>query len=509
MSEALPDQDPSELEPAAEIHPRPGLRRLAARGVIINSAFQVGFAGINLLRRLLIAAFLTQTEYGLWGILIATLITLTWLKQLGIGDKYVQQKEADQELAFQKAFTLELGVSIAFFVLVVAVLPFYALAYGHPEILLPGILLALVVPISALQTPIWIPYRRLEFLRQRTLLSVDPLVAFAVTIVLGILGAGYWCLVIGSLAGVIAGSAVAVITCPYPIRLRYDRGTLKEYVSFSWPLAAMGVSNLIFIQGTLLVSEHTLGLAGVGAIALAGSIATFADRVDGIVSSAIYPAVCRVAERTQVLHEAFVKSNRLILMWAIPFGVGLSLFAGDLIEFVLGDRWADSEDLLIGLGLTAAFSQIAFNWGIFMRAVNRTRPMLYASLISLASFFAVMIPALITLDLIGYVVGFAAVTVIQLAVRDHYMRRLFPGFGILRHMVRAIAPTIPAAGLVLVARLVGPGDRVLPQAVGELALYVAATLAFTLLFERKLLREVAGYVLSRRPQQAAAEPVPA
>jgi PST family polysaccharide transporter len=496
------DQDPSELEPPAEVHARPGLRKLAARGVIVNSAFQIGFAGIALLRRVLVAAFLTQSEFGLWGILIATLITLSWLKQLGIGDKYVQQDEPDQELAFQKAFTLELGVSFAFFFLVVAVLPFYAIAYGHPEIIIPGILLATVVPISALETPIWIPYRQLEFVRQRTLLSVDPLVAFAVTIILGIAGAGYWCLVIGSIAGAVAGSAAAIITCPYRIRLRFDRSTLKEYVTFSWPLMALGVSNLIFIQGTLLVANHTVGLAGVGAIGLASSVATFADRVDGIVSSAIYPAVCRVTNRTQLLHEAFVKSNRVVLMWAIPFGVGLALFAGDLITFVLGERWGPAEDLLIGLGLTAAFSQIAYNWAIFMRAVNDTKPMMYASFISLGSFFVVMVPALLTLDLIGYVVGFAAVTLIQLTVRGYYLRRLFPGFGILRHLVRAIAPTVPAAGLVLLVRLVGPGDRTLELAIGEFALYVVATIGFTMLFERRLLREMLGYLWSRRPQPA-------
>jgi O-antigen/teichoic acid export membrane protein len=496
------DLDSSDLEPPAEIHPRRGLRRLATRGVIVNSAFQVGFAGLNLLRRLLIAAFLTRAEFGVWGILIATLITLSWLKQLGIGDKYVQQNEPDQELAFQKAFTLELALSSAFFVAVAALIPVYALAYGHSEIILPGILLALVVPISALETPTWIPYRRLEFLRQRTLLSVDPLVAFAVTIIFGVLGTGYWCLVIGSLAGAIAGSAVAVATCPYPIRLRYDRATLNQYVSFSWPLLGLAVSNLIFIQGTLLVANRAVGLAGVGAIALAGSVATFADRVDGIVSSAIYPAICRVADRTKLLHEAFVKSNRLILMWAIPFGVGLALFAGDLIEFVFGERWAASEDLLIGLGLTTAFGQIAYNWQAFMRAVNNTKPMMYSSLIALASFFLVMAPALIAFGLIGYVIGFAAVTVIQLAVRNHYMSRLFPGFGILRHLLRAIAPTVPAVGVVLLARLIGPGDRTAPQAIGELVLYFVATIAFTLLFERALLREVAGYLWSRGAAKA-------
>src|SRR5262249_38480590 len=160
------------------------------------------------------------------------LLTLSWLKQLGIGDKYIQQNEDDQELAFQRAFTLELMASLAFFVVFVALIPLYGLAYGHSEIVLPGILLATVVPLTALQTPIWIPYRNLAFVRQRTLLSIDPLIAFAVTVLLGALGFGYWCLVIGSLAGVLAGGVAAVISCPYPIRLRFARETLREYVSF-------------------------------------------------------------------------------------------------------------------------------------------------------------------------------------------------------------------------------------------------------------------------------------
>ena len=71
---------------------------------------------LGLLRRLAVAAFLTREEFGLWGILLATLITLVWLKQVGIGDKYIQQDEPDQELAFQKAFTLELALSIGYFV---------------------------------------------------------------------------------------------------------------------------------------------------------------------------------------------------------------------------------------------------------------------------------------------------------------------------------------------------------------------------------------------------------
>src|SRR3954453_20707586 len=150
------------------------LRVRTARGTLINSAFQVGLAGLGLVRRVSVAAFLTRDEFGVWGILLATLITLVWLKQVGIADKYIQQSEPDQEHAFQKAFTLEFGLSCAYFVVCCAVLPIYGLAYGQPDIVAPGMLLATSVILTALQTPAWIPYRRMEYARQRVLTSVDP-----------------------------------------------------------------------------------------------------------------------------------------------------------------------------------------------------------------------------------------------------------------------------------------------------------------------------------------------
>jgi O-antigen/teichoic acid export membrane protein len=399
--------------------------------------------------------------------------------------------------AFQKAFTLELAVSVLFFAAIVVVLPIYALAYSHASLIVPGIVLAASVPLSAFETPAWIPYRELNFVRQRVLTSINPLVAFAVTITLGAAGAGYWCLVIGAVAGSFAGGLVATATCPYPIRLRLDRDTFREYMTFSLPLLGFGVSNLIAVQGTLLVANRSVGLAGIGTIGLAGVIAGFADRVDGIVSQTIYPVVTRVADRVEVLHEAFVKSNRLTLMWSVPFGVGLALFAGDLVTHVLGEKWRSAEDVLIGVGLLVALGQVAFNWTIFMRAVNDTRPIFLASLLGVLSFAVVMIPALLTLGVNGYIVGLGAGIVLQLVARGYFLRRIFPGFGIMRHLVRAIVPSVPAAAVVLAVRAVAPAERTLSWAIGELALYVVATIGFTLLFERRLVIELLGYLRSR------------
>ena len=480
------------------------LRQQAARGTLINSGFQVGLAGLSLLRRLVVAAYLTRAEFGVWSIVLTTVITVSWLKQLGVADKYVQQDEADQEAAYQKAFTMELASSGAFFIVIAAALPFYGMAYGASSIVLPGIVLALSVPVSAFESPIWIPYRRMQFVRQRVLSAIDPVVSLAVTIALAVLGAGYWALVLGVLAGSLAGAIVATVTSPYPTRLRWDRGTVREYASFSWPLLGLGVSGLVGMQGMLLVSNRAVGLAGVGVIGLAASITAFASNVDAIIGQALYPAVCAVAQSRDKLFEAFVKSNRLALVWAMPFGVGLALFASDLVHFVFGPRWEPAIGLLAAMGVISAVSQIGYNHSIFFRAVNQTRPLFKLALLGLVSFFVVAVPLILTFGLTGYAIAWAVMTLLQVAGRGWYLSKLFDGFRMARHFARAIAPSVPAAAAVLAVRLAEPAGRTPALALAELVLYVGATIAATMLFERPLMREVAGYLRrGTRPAPAA------
>jgi polysaccharide transporter, PST family len=480
-----------------------GLRQHAARGTIINSVFQVGLAGLGLVRRLVVAAFLTQAQFGVWTIVLTTVLTLSWLKQIGVADKYVQQNEPDQEAAFQKAFTMELAVSLLFFAAVALALPLYGIAYSREQIVIPGIVLALSVPLSAFEAPIWIPYRRMEFLRQRLLSVVDPVVSLALTVVFALMGAGYWSLVLGVTGGSLAGGVVACATCPYPLKLRLDRAAARAYASFSWPLFGLGISTLVVVQGSILVSNHYVGLAGLGAIGLAASITAFADSVDGIIGQALYPAVCAVAHRRDKLLEAFVKSNRLALVWAVPFGVGLALFSSDVVRYAFGDRWHSAAWLLGAMGLVAALSQIAYNYSVFLRAVNETRPMFKLSLLAAVTFFAAGVPLIVEFGLAGYALAWGLTTLVQVAGRCWYMARMFEGFRVERHLIRAMAPSIPAAGLVLLARIAESGARTPATFVAELVLYAGVTVAATLAFERSLVVEVASYLRGRsRPAPA-------
>ena len=74
------------------------------------------------------------------------------------------------------------------------------------------------------------------------------------------------------------------------------------------------------------------------------------------------------------------------------------------------------------------------------------------------------------------------------------MRGLLPGVGFVRLGLRALAPVVGAAALVVAVRLALWGDREPAQAIVEIALFVGATAALTWAFERSLLREAGGYL---------------
>jgi len=477
------------------------LRRHAARGTIVNSAFQLGLFGLGTAQRVVVAIWLTRADYGMWGILLAALIALTWIKNFGIADKYIQQSEPDQEVAFQKAFTIELGLSMAFFVVVCFALPVYAVAYGRPAMILPGIVLAISMPLTAFESPAWIAYRRLQYARQRALTFADPLTAFVLSITLAAAGFGYWGLVIGTVAGSLCGGLVCTITCPYRLRLRLDRATIKEYVHFSLPLVGFGLCGFVTLQGMMLVANTTVGLAGIGAIGLASNLTRTSDGIDTIISQTIYPAICAVAHRTEALAEAFVKSNRLALMWAMPAMVGIALFSGDIIHFVLGDRWRSAIGLIVVVALVAGFSQVGYNWAVFLRAVNNTRPIFIGALAQVVVFVLVTAPAMLTLGMTGYSIGLIAAALSQIFLRGYYMRRLFGGFSAFRPMARAVLPTLPPTALVLLMRAVSGGERSPARVVLELALYSVVAVGSTVLLERPLLRECVGYFRGIRPQK--------
>jgi O-antigen/teichoic acid export membrane protein len=337
----------------------------------------------------------------------------------------------------------------------------------------------------------------MNFARQRWLGAIEPVVGFIVAIALAIAGFGYWALAIGVVAGAWAGAITALLTCPFRLKWRYDRGALRVYASFSGPIFVATASGVVLANGAVIATNAKLGLAGVGVVALTANITALTTRLDGMISGTLYPAICAVQDRVDLLRESFVKSNRLALMWGMPFGLAVALFAGDLVRFIIGERWHAGIGLLEITGVVAAVSQIGFNWDDYFMARSKTVPVAVVNVAAAAATLGIGIPLMFAHGLTGLAIGIAAGTTVDLALRAWYLSRLFEGFALVRHALRAVLPTLPAVAVVLLIRMLESGPRTAAMAAAELVIYTLVTVLATWFLERKLLREAAGYLLSR------------
>src|SRR4051812_7137246 len=498
--------------------PRPELRRRTARGAIVNGLFLGGAEALVLVQGLIVTVLLGPRAIGLYGIVTTTAMTIVALKRVGIDEAFVQQSEEGQEEEFQRAFTLELALSALFALAITVSAPIVAAAYDDDRLVALTLAVAYLPIAFALQSPAWIFFRRMDFVKQRALQAIVPVVTVCTTIPLAASGVGVWSLVIGPFVGNAAGCVAAIAVSPYRLRLRLDADARRRYFAFSWPIFVNALALLIVQQGQLLAFDIDSGLAAVGYITLAFTLTRYADRADQIVATTIYPAICAVRDRLPTLEELFVKSNRLTMMWALPFCAGFILFAPDLVHFILGEKWVPAIVLLQGLAAAAAIQQVGYNWFSFYRAVGKPRPQAIESAVMVATFAGFAIPGLILWGAAGFVWGRIAGALAMLVVRRHFVRKLLPHVELITLGLRGAAPVAAAAALVGVARLVlWGGGRSAAQAIAEIVLFVGACALITWLLERPLLREVAreasGGLVARAagetPDPAAASPTPA
>ncbi len=482
--------------------PREELRGRTARGGLLNAVFLGGGEGLALVQGLIVTALLGPVAIGLYGIVTVTAMTVVQLRRVGIDEAFVAQSESDQEEEFQKAFSLELTIGVLFSLLLCALAPLLAVAYGEERLLALTLAVAYLPTAFALQAPQWIFFRRMDFLPLRLLQFAIPAVTFAVTVPLAAITESVWALVIGPLAGNTVAVIAALAVSPYRLGLRFEREALRRYLGFSWPIFATAAATLLVLQGQVFAFDLDAGLAAAGYITLAATLTRYADRADQIVATTIYPAICALQDRPATQRELFDKSSRVTMLWALPFCAALVLFAPDLVDGVLGDEWEPAVLVVQGLAAAAALQQVGYGWFSFYRARGEPRPQAVESAAMAGAFLGLAIPGLFLFGVEGFVAGRIATSLAMLAVRRHYVSRLFEGVDLTRLALRGGAPVAASALATLAAReLLDYG------APFELGVFAVVTAAAVWLLERELLRELVTYVRGRGAITAATEPV--
>ena len=145
------------------------------------------------------------------------------------------------------------------------------------------------------------------------------------------------------------------------LRLPIPAAQLRFFLGFAWPLWLGGLLGAVATNGLNFEVQVFLGLALLGYFRLAVGLGDRIDRAELVLAQVLVPVLSRTRDAAR-LRRAFDASARLILLWAVPAGLGLAFFAEDIVRYVLGSRWQMIVPLLRVEGVGETVNAVGTMW---------------------------------------------------------------------------------------------------------------------------------------------------
>jgi len=336
----------------------------AALGVGLQRAVQT-------LSILILARLLVPEDFGLVAIAVLVLNFVNRAKTLGLHTAFIQHK-GDDESAADACFLINGAITLATVGLILAASPIASRIVDPRAGSLLAVMSLRLIPQSLAAVPWALAVKHLNFRKQALIQASEGIVTGLVTIALALLGWGAWALVVGFLAGSVAGAVLWWVRPGWTPRLRIDRevaaGLIRTGVRV-WSAGNLSYlvdgANRLFIGGLLGLTQ--LGYYDVVSRMVHGPL----QSLQGIHDQVAIAAFCREQDDRETVGRWFLRLSGLLLILSSLVAGPLFFFAGILIPTLFGPGWENAIEPARALALFALLAPFVSTTPIYV-AVRRT-----------------------------------------------------------------------------------------------------------------------------------------
>jgi PST family polysaccharide transporter len=448
--------------------------------------------GLTLLSTLVLARLLSPHDFGVMGVGLAFVAFAEVALDLGVAAALIYEQGHGVDTRVRTAFTLNLVVALACTVIAVLAAPLLARATGTTDdVLLLRVMFCYLLFRGAGQAQDALLRRDMDFRKRALVEAVRAAVRAGVSIVLALQGMQAWALVLGLLAGEVAGTACCWFFVRILPAIRLELEVVRGLLRYGSAVLGMKVISAVGENADYFIVGHQLGPTQLGLYLIAFRLPELClANLYWIFSSVAFPTYATVRAKEPSAFAALVlRALGLLTLFGFPVGVGLAIVSQDAVVVLFSQRWEGSGAPMALIALAMAVTSIGYASGDVLPAIGHP-----AALLKLSA-------PLTVLAVLGYLLaaphGVVAVAAAHLAVSlTSAGVRLVVGnrmTGIrlsrsLGAMVPALATSAGvAAGALPVALLTGPGVGSLTATI---ACGAAGGLAALAVFSPAALREL-------------------
>jgi O-antigen/teichoic acid export membrane protein len=334
------------------------LGKRMAKGAVWTVLMRLTLRSIGIVSTIVLARLLVPADFGLV-VLASMLIGFVELASEFEFATYLIRTQGIDRSYYDTAWTLSALRGLLVAALLVVCSSAAADFFAEPRLRDVLYVLSLASLISGLANIGIVDFQKsLNFDRDFRLTVQTKLVSFVITVLLAIVLRNYWALVIGMLSGRCAALLFGYTMHPFRPRISLVRtGAILRFSK--WVIA----NNLLYYaqrQGYAFVIGKMLNSASVGLYSVGREISAIATSELVVpIGRAMLPGLSALEKEPAAMRRTFLDGLGVIVMLALPLGVGIALTADPLVRVAMGPNWVGAVpvvQILAVVGVVRVFT---------------------------------------------------------------------------------------------------------------------------------------------------------
>lgn len=364
-------------------HLRSGLGRRSVRSTAVTVAAQAARLFVQVASTAFLARFLSADDFGLVAMVSAIAGFVLLVRDFGFSSAVVQAETIGHE-QLTAIFWLNVAVVVGLASLLFAAGPGIATFYGRSELFGITVVLSLSLLIGGVGTLHQaVLRRRMAF----TTLSTIDVIAFALGAAVGcgvaIAGGGYWAAVAVPTATALASTSALWMKCEWRPGAPTMGGHVKKFVRFGGSLTSFNVFNYWTRNADNIIVGYVLGGGPLGVYSRAYNLLLAPIwQFSSPVMAVLMPALSRLQGTPSRYRNAYLRSIQALAFAGMPVACVLYALSSEVVRFVLGPGWDETEQVFRLLAPAAFIGSINSAPGLLCVSLGRPQVMARWALIS-------------------------------------------------------------------------------------------------------------------------------
>lgn len=402
---------------------------------------------------IVLARLLSEEDFGVAGYALVVIGFLDVVQGLGISSALIYYR--DDARRKNTGFWLGLGFGIFLCGVTWLGAPLTGWFFRDPRAVEVTRLLGFTFPLSALGSVHNALLRKeLAFGRKFIPELVRSLSKGVVSIVLALMGFGYWSLIVGQLAG----TAVSIIAfwrvMPWRPRIQFHPQVVPDLLKYGAGIITVDAMGMLLLNVDYLLIGRFMTAAALGLYTIAFRLPELLiKQFSGIVAQVVFPAYAKMRNDPAALSQGFLRTMCYVSLITVPLGLGLALTARPFVLVFYSAKWEAAAPVMTTISLYTLLRSLTFNAGDVYKAQGRPGLLTKLSLVQAVIlipglYWAVTGPA--SLVVVGWVQTAVALlgAILNLIVAGKMLNTSF------HEMAKALQPAA-VGGSVLVLTVLG------------------------------------------------------